>query len=809
MLVAFKTSPNQYYFKDLDSIFVWVSDSLADSLGLTPEEVIGKSDKDFFPAERAREFRQAELDMIRSGKPIESREVEHVWPDGHRTWSLNVATIVYDEDGTPIGIWGANTDITYSKLTEQALARRTAELQETNAQLERAKEAALAASQAKSHFVANTSHELRTPMNGVIGMTDLLSQTPLDRLQRDYVETIRRSADALLGVINDILDFSKVEAGKLELEESELTLRDVVEDVSRLIFAQADTKGLEVVVTIDPAIPERLRGDSSRLRQILVNLCGNAVKFTHRGEIVVEAHLVSADAEKIEVRFSIRDTGIGVPARMLRSLWEPFTQADASTTRRFGGTGLGLSIVKRLAQLMGGKVGAESQEGVGSVFWFTACFRPSTGEQPLPLTLKALGGQRVLIVDDNETNRRVVAEYVKGWGLEYMCAASAQEALKAMRSARRPFDVALLDHQMPDIDGVELGRRINEDPQLKATRLVLLTSSGQSSDREQFEKLGFAGYLLKPIIRKDLAGTLSVVLACDSSAWHTRTHPIVTPKLLKERRGAAARRILIAEDDLVNRRVAVGLVERMGYQVDAVDDGEKAVAAWATQRYHLILMDCQMPNMDGFQATREIRRQEAPGRHIPIIALTANAMTGVEAECRAVGMDAYIAKPFDPRALEARLELYLAIDANNTTAPADHTAENPVGASESVVGSDPPTNSIPAVPAPLDMQALRHLTGGDSRLQHELIATFIQAAPEAIQEIERALACGDLSSLARTAHKLKSNGGYLSAQAMQRCAQELEAAAKNNGALDEVAPLADRLCSEVRQVTAFLNTQSV
>jgi signal transduction histidine kinase len=304
---------------------------------------------------------------------------------------------VRSERGQIIGIWGTNKDITQSKLTEEALASRTAELQAANIQLECATEAALAGSQAKSAFLANMSHEIRTPMNGVIGMTELLLDTPLDRTQRDYAETIRRSAGNLLTVINDILDFSKVEAGKVELEDSEVNVRAAVEEVSRLISIQADSKGLEVIVHIDAAIPERMRGDEARLRQILFNLCGNAVKFTSRGEIIVEARCVHTDAQGTTARFAVRDTGIGIPADRLESLFAPFTQVDASTTRRFGGTGLGLSIVKRLAELMGGEAGVESKEGSGSTFWFTARFRPSLGAQPPALGLTALRGQRVLV----------------------------------------------------------------------------------------------------------------------------------------------------------------------------------------------------------------------------------------------------------------------------------------------------------------------------------------------------------------------------------------------------------------------------
>jgi len=363
LLSAFMAStPDHVYFKDRDSRFVWVSDSLAKSLGRSVEEVVGRTDGDFFDEERARSFREAELEILNTGNPIVDRVVRHPWPDGRVTWSLNVAMPIQDGRGDIVGVWGTNKDITQSKLTEEALESRTRELELVNVRLEHATQAALAASQAKSAFLANMSHEIRTPMNGVIGMTELLLETPLDRLQRDYAQTIRSSARALLTVINDILDFSKVEAGKLELEEVEVNLRDVVEEVSRLISIQADAKGLEVIAHIDSALPECVMGDEARLRQILFNLCGNAVKFTQHGEISIEVKLANLIPHGITARFEVRDTGIGIPADRLDSLFAPFTQVDVSTTRRFGGTGLGLSIVRRLAELMGGAAGVESRE---------------------------------------------------------------------------------------------------------------------------------------------------------------------------------------------------------------------------------------------------------------------------------------------------------------------------------------------------------------------------------------------------------------------------------------------------------------
>lgn len=787
LLSAFMAStPDHVYFKDLESRFVWVSESLARSFGRRVEDIVGRTDADFFDAERARAYRAAELEIVRTGQAIVDQVVRHRWPDGRVTWSLNVAMPVRDERGKIVGVWGTNKDITEQKSTEEALEKRTNELQIANTQLERATEAAMAASQAKSAFLANMSHEIRTPMNGVIGMTELLLETPLDRLQRDYTQTIRGSARALLNIINDILDFSKVEAGKLELEQVEVNLRDVVEEVSRLISIQADSKGLEVIAHIDPGLPECVVGDEARLRQILFNLSGNAVKFTQKGEIAIEVKLVSQTAQGVIARFEVRDTGIGIPADRLDSLFAPFTQVDASTTRRFGGTGLGLSIVKRLAQLMGGDTGVESREGVGSTFWFTAHLGTSASRQPLPRTPSVLHGQRVLIVDDNATNRKVLEGELKRWDIDCMCVSSAEEALLAMREARRSFDVALVDHQMPSCDGAELGRLINSDEKLKVIRLVLLTSSGQSSDRAQFAALGFAGYLIKPVARNDLIDTLAVVMAGSAEDWHTHTQPIVTRNLLRERRGHDARRILVAEDDAVNRKVAVRLLELMGYQVDAVADGRQAVDAWRKGGYDLILMDCQMPELDGFRATQEIRGLERPGHHIPIVALTANAMPGAEAGCKAAGMDAYIAKPFDRDHLEACLDGLLA---------------------KSALVAEPAVVVAPATESPpVDLKALNALAAGDTAFQQDLIQTFISVGSATLADIESALRHHETAALSRQAHKLKGNSGCIFAGGVSQCAAELEAAARD-GRIDSLQGLTAQLRHEFTRAVEFLQAR--
>jgi two-component system, sensor histidine kinase and response regulator len=560
---------------------------------------------------------------------------------------------------------------------ERLVMARTADLQATNTQLsvtndqlaaatQQAKglaAAALVASETKSSFLTNMSHEIRTPMNGVIGMGELLLDTPLSESQRDYAETILYSARALLTLLNDILDFSKIEAGKLEIEHVEFDLRKTLGDVIRLVAIQARAKNLELTASVNPAVPELVMGDPTRVRQILLNLCGNAVKFTPRGKIGVNVKVLTSGADSLIVLFDVQDTGIGIPADRLDALFRPFTQVDASTTRRFGGTGLGLSIVKQLVELMGGQVGVNSGAGVGSIFWFTVRVGlPSGAAQVQRGPPPMLQGQQVLVVDDNATNRDLLTTQLHSCGIEVVCAASAAEALEVMTErdrAGRGFSVALLDHQTAGYDRAELGERINADPRLRQTRLILLTTSAHHCDGKRLAELGFAGCLIKPVTQRDLIECLSLALSVRPEEWHAQTQPIITQQQLMTQRGREKWRVLVAEDNVVNQKVAVRTLEKLGYRADAVKDGREAVLAWESGRYDLILMDCEMPEVDGYEATRQIRSRETGNRHIPIIALTAHAMKGAELKCQAAGMDAYITKPLDRERLDACLERLL------------------------------------------------------------------------------------------------------------------------------------------------------
>jgi PAS domain S-box-containing protein len=792
------TQDGFWEFNAVDKSF-WFAPRFAQMLGYEPG-ALGTHVESFLNLIHAEDRERAKADIwkhVGSEAPYDVEfRLRHQL--GHYEWVRSRAQGGFDVRGQSAKLAGSIQLVTDRKDAERAKleAVRIAE----------------SANRAKSDFLANMSHEIRTPMNGVLGMTELLLDTELDALQRDYAETIRDSGTSLLTVINDILDFSKVEAGKLELEPLDVDLRDTFEDVARLLSIQAHAKGLELTAQIDATLPDLVKGDAGRIRQILLNLAGNAIKFTAKGEVSLEIKVLSTGEQGTTVRCEVRDTGIGIPADRLGSLFAPFMQVDTSTTRRFGGTGLGLSIVRRLVELMGGDTGVESVEGVGSLFWFTAHFAPvldsTQPHYPAPASIKGL---RLLVVDDNATNRKVLMGQLLLCGVEPVSASSAEEALALMRQAEaagRPFDAALLDHLMPDRDGADLGRTIVQDAALKSTRLVLLTSSGQRGDGQIFADIGFAGYLLKPVTQRDLTECLILVLANSAHSWHLQSQPMITRHALRAQRARTRNRILLAEDNLVNQKVALRLLEKLDYRVDVVADGLAAVAAWQTGKFDLIIMDCQMPQLDGYAATREIRRLEAGQRHIPIVALTAHAMKGDEEKCRAAGMDDYLSKPIDRVKLDLCLDRLLPSTGTTGVLAVLKESAAGIGAAASLPGASAGTLSGSSVPlhAPVDWDALLESIDGDTGFARELLGAFVGTADRELAAIAAAVGTGDAATVREAAHTLKGTSANLRASAAAAAAARLEIAARTGQSL-ELSALAGQLTAEVRGAIVFLEAK--
>jgi len=780
-------SPIPMFVIGLDHRIVNWNLALEGLSGIPGPEVIGTAEqwRAFYPDPRptlADLLVGDELDTIDTyyaGKYQKSQLIEDAYeatdffPDigEEGRWLRFTAASIRDAAGKTVGVMETVVDITESQRAEEQIKAALIEAETLNRTLEeqtryanQLAKAAETANVAKSQFLANMSHEIRTPMNGVIGMTGLLLDTALTDEQRDYAQTAYNCGESLLSLINDILDYSKIEAGKFELDVVDFDLRDLLEEFAAMMAIRAHEKDLEFICAAHPDVPSYLSGDPGRLRQILNNLVGNAVKFTDAGEVAVRVELDTKTDDKVVLRFSVRDTGIGISADKLEYVFESFAQEDGSTTRRYGGSGLGLAISKQLAELMDGDIGVISAKGQGSEFWFTARLGLRPEDRAERRTPVEICGKRILVVDDNLTNREILKLRLTSWGAHVVQAASGTAAMAEMErahQAQQPFDVVITDMQMPEMDGLMLGRAIRQDAHYKDVHLMMMTSLGQYSSSAELAEIGFSACLVKPVRPSELYTRLKAGLEgqiCNASSRPQRESEYIPPKLDR------TLRVLLADDNITNQKVALGLLKKLGLHADAVANGAEAIKALEMIDYDLVLMDVQMPEMDGLEATRRIRRPDSAVRNpnVLIIAMTAHAMQGDCEKCLKAGMDDYIAKPVTLAALAEKL--------------AQRLCPTPPG--------EPEANDTPPSPdfssgAVFDRIGFLGRLMGDAEIAGAVIEVFLDDIPKQIASLKAALDAGDMETIGNVAHTIKGAAANVGGEALRELASQIEEACRD------------------------------